>query len=320
VVLPSGDWERHTVRHDVRVLNALASWQDTPTREAIVAFAQAAAERIPPEQRVAVFDNDGTLWCEKPIPIQLDFILRRFAAQAEADPALRTRQPWQAAYEHDMHWLGAAMVKHYNGDDADMKLLMGAVADAFTALSVEEYQQSAVDFLAGAEHPTLKRAYRECAYAPMIELLRFLEQAGFTNYIASGGDRDFMRPIASELYEIPPERVIGSSLLLDYRDDGQGEGLVVKQGLDMLDDGPVKPVRIWSRVGRRPALACGNSNGDVPMLRFAGVDGAPPLRLLLRHDDEAREGVAYDAGAEKALAAGFTVISMQDDWSRVFGT
>lgn len=303
----------------MRVSTDLASWNESPIRDALVSFAEQATNRIAPEERVAVFDNDGTLWCEKPIPIQLDFILRRFAAMAEQDASLRTRQPWQAAYEHDMQWLGAAMVKHYKGDDADLKLLVGAVADAFTSETVEDYQHSAVDFLADAQHPTLQRPYRECAFVPMIELLRYLESAGFTTYIASGGDRDFMRPIASELYGIPPERVIGSSLMLDYRDDEQRGGLVVKKGLDVFDDGPVKPVRIWSRVGRRPALACGNSNGDVPMLRFAGVEGLPALRLLLRHDDEQREGVAYDAGAEDALAAGFTVISMKDDWSTVFG-
>ncbi len=302
----------------MRVPNGLESWNDTPVRESIVSFAEGAAQRLSPEQRVAVFDNDGTLWCEKPIPIQLDFILRRFAEQAEQDVALRTRQPWQAAYEHDMQWLGAAMVRHYEGDDADLKLLVAAVADAFTALSVEEYQRSAVDFLAEAQHPTLGRPYRDCAYAPMVELLRYLESTGFTVYIASGGDRDFMRPIAAELYGIPPERVIGSSLMLGYRDNGDGPGLLIKQGLDVFDDGPVKPVRIWSRVGRRPALACGNSNGDVPMLRFAGVGDVPALRLLVRHDDGERE-MAYDAGAEQALAAGFTTISMQDDWSTVFG-
>jgi len=292
----------------------LASWHDTPTREAIVSFAESAVERLPHQERVAVFDNDGTLWCEKPIPIQLDFILRRFAELAEQDESLRALQPWKAAYEHDLHWLGEAMVKHYKGDDGDVKLLVEAVASAFVELSVEEYQGSAAEFVAGAQHPTLGRPYHSCAYAPMVELLRYLEGAGFTTLIASGGDRDFMRPIASELYGIPPERVIGSSLTLDYGNDG----LVVKKGLDVLDDGPVKPVRIWSRIGRRPALACGNSNGDIPMLRFAGVGDVEPLRLLVRHDDGERE-VAYDAGAEEALGAGFTVISMKNDWSTVFG-
>jgi phosphoserine phosphatase len=309
----------NTVGHDVHVSTTLASWNETPARAAIVSFVERAAERLPGEQRVAVFDNDGTLWCEKPIPIQLDFILRRFAELAEGDPSLRTRQPWQAAYEHDLHWLGTAMVKHYKGDDSDLELLVDAVASAFAELTVEEYQRSAAAFLADARHPTLDRPYRECVFVPMLELLRYLEAAGFTTYIASGGDRDFMRPIAAELYGIPPERVIGSSLALGYREDGTGGGLVVKQGLDVFDDGPIKPVRIWSRLGRRPALACGNSNGDVPMLRFAGVDGMPALQLLVRHDDAEREGVAYDAGAEEALAAGFTVVSMKDGWNTVFG-
>jgi phosphoserine phosphatase len=292
----------------------LDSWNDTATTQAIVAFAESAAQRTPPEQRVAVFDNDGTLWCEKPIPIQLDFILRRFAEQAEQDDSLRGRQPWKAAYEKDMDWLGQAMVKHYRGDDGDVKLLIDAVASAFVEVSIEDYQRSAAGFISEAEHPTLRRPYRSCAFAPMVELLRYLESHGFTTLIASGGDRDFMRPIARQLYGIPPERVLGSSLMLDYRNGG----LVVKKGLDVLDDGPVKPVRIWSRIGRRPALACGNSNGDIPMLQFAAAGDLEPLRLLLRHDDAERE-IAYDAGAEKALAAGFTVISMKDDWSTVFG-
>jgi phosphoglycolate phosphatase-like HAD superfamily hydrolase len=183
---------------------ALASWRDTPTRESIVSFTEEAAARLPAEERVAVFDNDGTLWCEKPIPIQLDFILRRFAQQAAEDESLRTLQPWKAAYEHDLHWLGEAMVKHYKGDGDDVKLLVDAVASAFVELSVEEYQDSAAEFVAGGQHPTLGRPYRKCAYAPMVELLRYLEGAGFTTLIASGGDRDFMRPIASELYGIPP--------------------------------------------------------------------------------------------------------------------
>ena len=169
------------------------------------------------------------------------------------------------------------MVKHYEGDDADIKLLVGAVATAFAELTVEKYQRSATDFLADAQHPTLDRAYRECAFAPMVELLRYLESHGFTTYIASGGDRDFMRPIAADLYGLPPERVIGSSLMLDYRDDGDGNGLVVAKGLDVLDDGPIKPVRIWSRLGT-PA-------------------GARRRQLERRHPDVALRGRGRCAGA-----------------------
>jgi FMN phosphatase YigB (HAD superfamily) len=140
-----------------------------------------------------VFDNDGTLWSEKPIPIQLDFSLFRMAEQAKADPALATRQPYQAAVERDYRWFGAAMVKHYHGDDADLGLLEGAVSKAFEGMSVEAFAAEVSGWLATAAHPTLERRYLKCGFAPMIELLRYLEANGFTTYIASGGDRDFMR-------------------------------------------------------------------------------------------------------------------------------
>ena len=204
------------------------------------------------------------------------------------------------------------MSKHYEGDDGDLKLVMGAVGEAFGGMSVEDYAAEVGDFFAEATHPTLGRPYRDCGYQPMVELLRYLEAHGFSTYIASGGDRDFMRPIASALYGIPAERVIGSSFALSYREDEHGGAVVYKDGIDFFDDGPEKPVRIWSRVGRRPALACGNSNGDVPMLRFA--DG---LRLLVLHDDTERE-FNYTRGAEQALAEGWTTISVRNDWTTVF--
>jgi phosphoserine phosphatase len=301
----------------------LPSWNDTPARSAIVAFAEAVADEggpgfVPPEERVAVFDNDGTLWCEKPMPVQVDFIVRRLAAMAEADPSLRDHQPWKSAYERDLGWLGGAMVKHYEGDDSDVKTLIAALIRAFGGMDVEDYGRSAAQFLAGAEHPTLGRPYRECTFAPMTELLRYLEAHGFACYIASGGDRDFMRP-AAHLYGIPLDRVVGSSFGLEYRDAGGGS-LVYASALDVFDDGPQKPVRIWSRVGRRPILAAGNSNGDIPMLRWSG-GARPALRLLLLHDDADRE-FSYTAGAEDALkaadAGGWTVVSMARDWSQVF--
>jgi phosphoserine phosphatase len=288
-------------------MTALPSWNDTATREAIEAYVEGASG-----DRVAVFDNDGTLWCEQPMPVQLDFTLRRWAAMAEHDPSLRDRQPFKAAYEQDHAWLGAAMAKHYEGDDGDIKLVMRAVGEAFGGMSVEDYAAEVGTFFAEARHPTLDRPYRDCGYQPMVELLRYLEAHGFATFIASGGDRDFMRPIASALYEIPAERVIGSSFALSYREDEHGGAVVYKDGIDFFDDGPEKPVRIWSRVGRRPAFACGNSNGDVPMLRF--TDG---LQLLVLHDDAERE-FDYTRGAEKALAEGWTTISVKDDWATVF--
>jgi FMN phosphatase YigB (HAD superfamily) len=285
----------------------LGSWRDTPTRAAIVDYVE---RRAPEVGRVAVFDNDGTLWCEKPLPIQLDFTLRRLAEQAQGDVALRERQPYKAAYEHDLAWLGGAMTRHYQGDDADLRLLMAAIEAAFGGMDVEAYERRVADFFAEATHPTLGRPYTACAYQPMVELLRYLEANGFATFIASGGDRDFMRAVAEDVYGIPREHVIGSGMGLEWRD----EGLVYKSKIEFFDDGPEKPVRIWNRVGRRPLVAGGNANGDAPMLRFAGPDG---LRLVVRHDDPERE-FGYVAEAQDVLGAGHVEISVRDDWATVF--
>ena len=306
--------------------NALPSWNDTATRDAIVKFVasvtrEGGPDYVPPQERVAAFDNDGTLWCERPLPVQADFILRRLAAMAERNPALRERQPWKSAYNKDYGWLKDTLVKHYQGDNSDLKLLMGGVIKAFEGMSVEEYEAEVSGFLESAQHPTLGRAYISCAFRPMVELLRYLEANGFTTYIASGGDRDFMRPMANELYGIPRERVIGSSFELSYQEDERGGNVLYKGGMDFFDDGPEKPVRIWSRVGRRPILAGGNANGDIEMLQFAGGPTRPALRLLLLHNDANRE-FDYVAGAERALdrakTQDWTVVSLKDDWASIF--
>jgi len=188
-------------------------------------------------------------------------------------------------------------------------------------VTVEDYDQRVKAFFSTADNPGLKRPYRECGYAPMVELLRYLEANDFATYIASGGDRDFMRPVAEDMYAIPPERIIGSALGISYSSEGAQPALIYKGAMDFFDDGPEKPVRIWSRIGRRPILAFGNSNGYVPMLAYAGTDATRALRLLLLHDDAERE-FDYTAGAEQALEiAGqqnWTVVSMKNDWSTVF--
>lgn len=295
----------------------LNSWNDGPTKSAIVDFVQRVAATVPVEERVAVFDNDGTLWCEKPMYIQLDFLLRRFAEQAEADASLQEKQPYKAAYTGDLKWLGDTVTKHYQGDDADFKVLLGAILTAHHAITVEEHAGRVNDFFAEAEHPTLGRPYTACGYQPMVELLRYLEDNGFTNYIVSGGGRDFMRPITATVYGIPPERVVGSSVGLIYQDTD----VYTTAEPEFLDDGPMKPVRLWSRIGRRPVFAAGNSNGDIEMLQFTGAHTAPSLRLLVLHNDADRE-FDYVAGAEKALelakTEAWTVASIKDDWSSVF--
>jgi hypothetical protein len=301
--------------------DVLASWNDGAARQAIVAFVERAVSEVPVEERVAVFDNDGTLWCEKPLPIQADFILRRLFEMAQADPQLRDRQPWKAAYERDYGWLGTVLAEHYAGDDTNVRTLLGGVLAAFAGITVDDFEAQSDTFLRTTQHPTLGRSYLKCAYAPMIELLAYLDVNGFSNYIASGGGRDFMRPISAEVYGIPRERVIGSATALEYISDERGGAIIRRPEADYLDDGPQKPIRIWSRVGRRPLLAAGNSNGDIPMLDFTPHRDKPFLRLLLLHDDADRE-FDYTAGAEQALerahANTWTVISIKRDWASVF--
>jgi haloacid dehalogenase-like hydrolase len=303
------------------VTDPLASWNDTATRNAIVGFVEAAANEIAPEERIAVFDNDGTLWCEQPMPIQADFLFGRLAEMATADPSLAARMPWRAVVEKDYAWLSGVMTKHYAGDDSDLQVLAVGLLQAYEGSTIDEFAAISTEFMRTKRHPTLDRPYRACAYLPMVEFLDYLEVNGFVNYIASGGGRDFMRTISQEMYGIPPDRVIGSSVALEYRDGDEAAQIVHTAKLDVLDDGPAKPVRIWSRVGRRPVLAAGNSNGDIPMLRFAAHPARTSLGLLVLHDDPERE-FAYTTGAEAALdrahADGWTVISIERDWTTVF--
>jgi phosphoglycolate phosphatase-like HAD superfamily hydrolase len=209
----------------------LVSWNDGPALAAIRGFVarftdDGSPDFVAPEERVAVFDNDGTLWCENPMPIELGFILQRLAAMAEQDPKLRDRQPWKAAYDRDYGWLGEVITKHYHGDDSDVKVLIGGVLQAFAGMDAQDYQAAAHRFLHQGRHPTLDRAFHECGYRPMIELLQYLEANGFTSYIASGGDRDFMRPVTQRIYGIPSERVIGSTNALRYEPNEQGGSIV----------------------------------------------------------------------------------------------
>lgn len=302
--------------------SVLSSWNPGVARQAVVDFVErTVSDGVPVEERVAVFDNDGTLWCEKPMPIQADFILRRLFEMAQSDPGLRARQPWKAAYERDYAWLGTVLAEHYGGDDTNLPVLAGGILAAFEGISIEDFESRSDAFLRTAQHPTLGRGYLECAYSPMVELLTYLDENGFSNYIASGGGRDFMRPISQEVYGIPRERVIGSATTLRYTGDDRGGAITHNAEADYLDDGPQKPVRIWSRTGRRPVLAAGNSNGDIQMLEFTAHDDKPSLRLLILHDDDRRE-FAYTSGAEDALKradeSGWTVVSMASDWATVF--
>jgi len=301
----------------------LPSWNEGAAKAAIVAFVeQTVTNAVPVEERIAVFDADGTLWCEKPVPVEADFILRRLTEMAEADAGLRDHQPWKAAYEHDNDWLAQVITDHYAGDDTKAQTLLTGVGAAFAGINVEDFEAQSGSFLRNTQHPTLGRGYLETAYTPMVELLAYLKSNGFSNHIVSGSGADFMRPITNKLFGIPLERVIGSASALEYTSDDHGGTITRKTELGFLDDGSQKPIQIWGRVGRRPLLAGGNSNGDLPMLEFTQHEDKPSLRLLVLHDDAERE-FAYMSGAEKAFKkadrSGWTVVSMKDDFTTMFG-
>ena len=300
----------------------LDSWHDGPTKSAIVDFVDRVTtegtDYVEPEARIAVFDNDGTLWVEKPAYVQLDFLVRRLAEQVAADPSLADRQPYAAAASGDLGWFADAVTKHYNGDDSGLKVLTEGILSAYQGLTVEQHAEQVKAFFADAVHPSLRRPYTACGYTPMVELLGYLEANGFTNYIVSGGGRDFMRPVTAQMYGIPPERVIGSSVGLDFTDGH----LLTTTRPEFLNDGPVKAVRIWGRTGRRPIFAAGNSNGDIEMFEFTDASPGISMSMLVLHDDAERE-FDYTAGAERALdlaaVAGWPVVSLKNDWVTVFG-
>jgi len=311
----------------MNVHDPLPTWNEGAAKTAILEFVRSVTQPggafVPVEERIATFDADGTLWSEQPMPVQLDFILRRLAEMAATDPKLRASQPWKAAYEHDNGWLREVITEHYAGDDTKARTLLAGISAAYDGISVDDFVAQAAAFLRSAQHPTLGRGYLETAYAPMVELLGYLEANGFSNHMVSGSGGDFMRPVSPELFGIPTERVIGSESALEYASDDNGGTVTHKAALGFLDDGPQKPIQIWSRVGRRPLVAGGNSNGDIPMLDFTRHADKPSLRLLVLHDDAKRE-FAYASGAEealkKAVTSDWTVVSMKKDFAIIFDT
>lgn len=299
----------------------LPSWNEGPARAAILDFVgrvtdEGGPDFVPEPERIAAFDNDGTLWCEKPIYVQAAFAFDRARTMAERDPALKEKPAIRALLSDDR----AAMARF---GEAEIVELVGVT---HAGMSPEAFLDVAREWLAHAEHPRFERPYTRCVYRPQLELLAYLRDRGFRVFIVTGGGVDFVRAFADEAYEVPPERVIGSSMKTRFeaRDD-RGE-LVKLPEVNSVDDGPGKPVNINLQIGRRPILAFGNSDGDLPMLQYTAAGPGPRLMLLLHHDDAARE-YAYDRDSsvgrlDEALGAagrrGWSVVSMKDDWETVF--
>jgi phosphoglycolate phosphatase-like HAD superfamily hydrolase len=306
----------------------LSLWNDTPARQAILNFVAAVTtpggpDFVPPAERIATFDNDGTLWLEKPLYIQLQHGLRAIGKMAAEKPEVRDRQPFKAVYEKDMAWLGKVAAHFARGDPSGVITLASGMSEAFAEISVEAFEADALEFLNKAQDARFKIPYKQLTYQPMVELIHTLQDNGFQVYITSGGGRDFMRAVCEEIYNIPRSMTIGSSVTFKYGEDAQGVAQVLrtKEFEQPIDDGPGKPVHIHRAIGRRPVMAAGNSDGDIHMLKYATGHKGLTLGLLVRHDDPERE-YAYDDGAQRALQlapqAGWIIVSMKDDWKTVF--
>jgi len=300
----------------------LPSWNEGDAKHAILAFVdavtdEAGPDHVPPAERLAVFDNDGTLWPEQPLYIQLAFALDRVRQLAGDHPEWKTTQPFQAVLEGDLATLGAAGL-------AGIQQIVGATHAGMTSV---EFDKISRDWFAGAEHPRFHRPYTALAYRPMIEVLEHLRANGFKTYAVSGGGIEFMRAISDRMYGIPPDQVIGSSGKVRYELRGGTPVLVRLPEIDFIDDKDGKPVAIQKFIGQRPIAAFGNSDGDQQMLQWTAAGPGRSLAVLVDHTDADREfdyrvspmgtlKLALDEANER----GWTVVSMKDDWKEIFAT
>ncbi len=299
----------------------LTTWNDTPTRAAIVDFVMRTTtegnpDYLEPGDRVAVFDNDGTLWTEHPAYNQFLFAIDRLKAMAPDHPEWKADPALGAVLSGDMAAFGKT----------GMKGIVTLVMATHSGMTTEEFAEIVRDWIATARHPVYQRPYPATAFKPMIELLDYLRANGYTTFIVSGGGVEFMRAFTQDAYGIPPEQVIGSTGKTEFRMNNGTPVLVKLPELDALNDGPGKPVGIEKFLGRRPVIAVGNSDGDLEMLQYTAAGDGPRLMALVHHDDADREA-AYDKGAtfgalDKALTEaqerGWTVISMKNDFGEIF--
>ena len=299
----------------------LPSWNDGPTKHAITDFVQAVTrdgtrDYVPPAERIAVFDNDGTLWPEQPIYVQMAFALDRVRALAPQHPEWKERQPFKAVLDNDMKALAAS------GERGAVDIVMATHA----GITPAAFERVVKAWFATAVHPRFKRPYQDLAYEPMVELLAYLRANGFKTYIVSGGGVDFIRVVSDEMYGIPPEQVIGSSIRMKFEEVGGKPVLMRQYAVDFVDDKGGKPVGIEKFIGRRPIAAFGNSDGDLEMLQWTKAGEGRRFALLVHHTDAERE-YAYDRQSpvgrlDKALdmakAQDWTVVDMKTDWKTVF--
>jgi phosphoglycolate phosphatase-like HAD superfamily hydrolase len=299
----------------------LASWNDGRAKSAIVEFVEkvttpGAPDVVPPTERIATFDNDGTLWAEQPMYTQLAYALDRIKALARKHPEWRGKEPYASLLKGDVKGALAG------GEKAILEIVMATHA----GMTTEEFEQTVKDWIASAKHPKTGRLYTEMVYQPMLELLAYLRSKGFKTFIVSGGGVEFMRPWTEKVYGIPPEQVVGSSIKTKYELRNGKPVLARLPEIDFIDDKAGKPVGINSHIGRRPIAAFGNSDGDLQMLQWTTAGNGARLALIVHHTDAVREW-AYDRKSsvgrldkalDEAKAEGWTVVDMKNDWKTIF--
>jgi phosphoglycolate phosphatase-like HAD superfamily hydrolase len=312
---------------DARAAAPLQAWKDGPTKQAIVDFVKKTTDKssgdyVPPEDRIVTFDNDGTLWVEHPMYTQLAFALDRVKVLAPQHPEWNTTQPFKAVLDNDMKALAAG------GEKGMVELVMASHA----GMSTTEFEAIVKDWFKTARDPRFKRPYTELTYAPMVELLEYLRANGFKTYIVSGGGVEFMRPMTEAVYGIPAEQVIGSSIKTQYEMKDGKPVLMRLPAINFIDDKEGKPVGINTYIGKRPIAAFGNSDGDRQMLEWTAAGDGARLMMLVLHDDGQREyaygpanglpatpfGTFSQSTMDEAKKSGWVVISMKNDWARVF--
>jgi phosphoglycolate phosphatase-like HAD superfamily hydrolase len=308
---------------NVRADDPLPSWNDTASKKAIVDFVEkvtkgGSPDFVKPEERIATFDNDGTLWVEQPNYTQVTFAIDEVIAKAPQHPDWREAEPFKSILAHDRE----AMLRFSIQDFEKV------VAVTHSGMSVQQFQEIVKKWLAEAKQPRFKRLYTECVYQPMIELMQYLRANGFKTYIVTGGGQEFVRAFAEWVYGVPPEQVVGSMGKVKYEYDKEGSPELIKlPEVLLIDDKTGKPEGINMVIGRRPQAAFGNSTGDQQMLEYTGAGDGARLMMLVHHDDAKREyaygaqskiGTFSDALMAEAKKKGWIVISMKDDWKRIF--
>jgi phosphoserine phosphatase len=300
----------------------LPSWNDSASRRAIVEFVgkvtqEGSPNYVPVSERIATFDNDGTLWAEQPMYFQAFFIVDRIKALAQKHPEWKTQEPFASVLKGDMKSALAG------GEKALLEMAMATHA----GMSTEEFEQIVKDWIATAQHPKTGRPFTEMIYQPMRELLAYLRANGFKTYIVSGGGIEFMRPWTERVYGVPPEQVIGSSIKTKYEVRDGKPALVRLPEINFIDDKEGKPVAINQHIGRRPIAAFGNSDGDLQMLQWTTAGAGSRFALIVHHTDAEREWSydrkshigQLDKSLDEAQARGWTVVDMKHDWKTVFG-